>query len=238
MTDPTTTPGNPAHPDTTAPVCREPQGCHRVIECDPGCGATSPAPAPVDEAPSPTWATLVEAIAALPPAPGPYPDTRLRGRVAATILARIKLAVVKAEPLPSGQIGSILAPNEYDLADVALAELAPELDLLAEVTQARQHGAYTYCTQQVGHVTIEAFARKINEKRTALAQREEAVRYANEQRARAEEATTALAEVLAAVRTFGATGAHTTPGEHIHVSGRITDEQYQRWQRIAHGQEA
>jgi hypothetical protein len=59
---------------------------------------------------------------------------------------------------------------------------------LAELTQARQHGAYTYCPQLVGHVTVAEFARKISEKRTALAQREEAVQYANEQKRRAEQA--------------------------------------------------
>lgn len=66
---------------------------------------------------------------------------------------------------------------------------------LAEVTQARQHGAFTFCEQQVGHVTIAAFARKISEKRAALGQREEAVRYANKQRRRAEQAEAAIERV-------------------------------------------
>jgi hypothetical protein len=36
--------------------------------------------------------------------------------------------------------------------------------ILAEFWQARQHSAYTFCAQNVGHVTTEAYAKKITEK--------------------------------------------------------------------------
>lgn len=60
-----------------------------------------------------------------------------------------------------------------------------------------------------------------------------AVRMAATATQRAEEATAALAEIVAAVRTV--TDADT--GERIHIPGHITPEQYQRWQQLAHGQE-
>jgi uncharacterized protein (DUF3084 family) len=71
---------------------------------------------------------------------------------------------------------------------------------LAELTQARQHGAFTFCPQLVGHVTVAEFARKISEKRTALAQREEAVQYANEQKQRAEHAEAAITRIREVAR--------------------------------------
>lgn len=79
-------------------------------------------------------------------------------------------------------------PETDGFVDAVLAVIQPELDLLAELSEARQHGAYTYCDQLVGHVNAAAFARKISEKRNALGQRDEAVRYANEQKQRAETA--------------------------------------------------
>lgn len=57
--------------------------------------------------------------------------------------------------------------------------------VLGEIAEARQHGAFTFCDQLVGHVSMTAFATKISEKRNALGQREEAVRHANEQQQRA-----------------------------------------------------
>lgn len=82
------------------------------------------------------------------------------------------------------------------LTSDALDDLYDERDALAsdlaELTQARQHGAFTFCPQLVGHVTVAEFARKISEKRTALAQREEAVRYANEQKQRADQLHTQI----------------------------------------------
>jgi hypothetical protein len=107
----------------------------RGVTVLPGPGATpAPTPAPVDPAPAtgPTWAALAEIIATLPPATAPYPDRDLRQRVAAALLTRIKQAVVPApDRLWPGQIGSLLAATEYDLADVALAVLAPELERAA-----------------------------------------------------------------------------------------------------------
>lgn len=61
-------------------------------------------------------------------------------------------------------------------------------ELLGKIADARQHGAFTFCEQSVGHATMREFATKIAEKRNALGQREEAVRYANEQKQRAETA--------------------------------------------------
>jgi len=64
----------------------------------------------------------------------------------------------------------------------------PELidELIGEIGDARHHGDYTFCTQLVGHVNMTAFAEKITEKVTAVAHRAEAVKYANEQKQRAE----------------------------------------------------
>lgn len=41
--------------------------------------------------------------------------------------------------------------------------------IIGEVADARQHGAYTFCDQLVGHVNMAAFATKISEKRAAYA---------------------------------------------------------------------
>ncbi|MFE6126645.1 hypothetical protein ACFQ6Q_00010 [Streptomyces sp. NPDC056437] len=73
-------------------------------------------------------------------------------------------------------------------------ELAAVRSDLAELTEARQHGAYTFCPQLVGHVNVTAFARKIAEKREAIGQRAEAVQYANEQMQRTERAEAELIE--------------------------------------------
>lgn len=70
-------------------------------------------------------------------------------------------------------------------------------EVIADFWDARQHGAFTFCAQEVGHVTMTAFAQKITEKRTALAQREQSVRYANEQKERAEQAEAALTSMSA-----------------------------------------
>jgi len=61
-------------------------------------------------------------------------------------------------------------------------------ELIGEVSDARNHAAYTFCSQLVGHVNMTAFAKTITEKVTAVAQRAEAVQYANEQKQRAERA--------------------------------------------------
>lgn len=49
----------------------------------------------------------------------------LRDQVAAALLARIKQATVKPAPLWGGPVGSLLAANEFDLADAALAVVLP-----------------------------------------------------------------------------------------------------------------
>lgn len=66
------------------------------------------------------------------------------------------------------------------ITDPDLQQLYAERDALAsdlaELTAARQHGAFTFCPQLVGHVSVAEFARKITEKRLAIraAQRAEA----------------------------------------------------------------
>jgi len=83
-----------------------------------------------------------------------------------------------------------------DELDALYDELDAVRSDLAELTQSRQHGAFTFCPQLVGHVTAEAFALKISEKRNAIGQRAEAVQYANEQRQRAEQAEAAIERVM------------------------------------------
>ncbi|WP_460071110.1 DUF6085 family protein [Streptomyces sp. YKOK-I1] len=79
-------------------------------------------------------------------------------------------------------------------------------EVIADFWEARQHGAFTFCSQSVGHVTMAAFARKISEKRAALAQRESAVRYANEQKQRADRAEAGLNRVRAYADRLDTTG--------------------------------
>jgi hypothetical protein len=57
----------------------------------------------------------------------PVPDETLRGRIAAALLARIKLATISG-PQPFGMDATtrMLAATEYDLADVVLAIVAGE----------------------------------------------------------------------------------------------------------------
>lgn len=80
-------------------------------------------------------------------------------------------------------LGVLLA--ELDRGRAERDELASDL---AELTQARQHGAYTFCAQLIGHVTVAEFAKKISEKRGAIAT--------------ARAAQTALAEVLRLVSAW------------------------------------
>lgn len=70
-------------------------------------------------------------------------------------------------------------------------------ELIGEIGDARHHAAYTFCEQLVGHVNMTAFANKITEKVTAVAQRAEAVAYANEQKQRAENAEATLTRIAA-----------------------------------------
>ena len=70
-------------------------------------------------------------------------------------------------------------------------------EVIADFWDARQHNAFTFCSQSVGHVTMTEFAKKISEKRTALAQRDEAAEYANEQKRRADSAQAVIDRLLA-----------------------------------------
>jgi hypothetical protein len=77
--------------------------------------------------------------------------------------------------------------------------LADEVDRLsgelAELTEARRHGAYVMCGHGIATVTMASFGRKISEKRNALAQRQEAVDEANRARAAEHTALQRVAEL-------------------------------------------
>lgn len=94
------------------------------------------------------------------------------------------------------------------IAAAVLAELAPELAELAD-----------YRNRITWETTCWSCSRTLDAAYTETARREQA--------------TAALTEILAEVRTL--TDADTR--QPIYVPGHITDAQYQRWQRIAHGQE-
>jgi hypothetical protein len=72
-------------------------------------------------------------------------------------------------------------------------------EIIGEITDARLHGGFSLCNQGIGHATMREFATKITEKVTAVAQRAEAVAYANEQLQRADRAEAAM------IRPDGAT---------------------------------
>lgn len=95
-----------------------------------------------------------------------------------------------------GTAGLFLGDGGYitcSLIDCPQPDAATEV--IADFWEARQHAGFTFCTQSVGHVTMTAFAKKITEKVTAIAQRAEAVRYANEQQQRADQAEAAIKRV-------------------------------------------
>ena len=75
-------------------------------------------------------------------------------------------------------------------------------EVIADFWDARQHGTFTFCGQNVGHVTMTEFAKKITEKVTAVAQRAEAVQYANEQKQRADRAEAAITRARTAAEHF------------------------------------
>lgn len=88
-----------------------------------------------------------------------------------------------------GTGGLFLADGGYitcSLADCPQPDAATEV--IADFWEARQHAGFTFCPQNVGHVTMTAFAKKVTEKVAAVAQRASAVEYANEQKQRAEKA--------------------------------------------------
>lgn len=100
-----------------------------------------------------------------------------------------------------GTKGLFLGDGGYitcSLIDCPQPDAATEV--IADFWDARQHNAFTFCAQSVGHVTMAEFAKKITEKVTAVAQRAEAVRYANEQKQRAEAVEAALAGMAQMIR--------------------------------------
>lgn len=99
-----------------------------TLRIDPDTIRTTP-----DTTAVPTWATLTEAIAALPPAPITHPDSDLRTRIATALLARIKQATISGpQPFGTDPMTRLLAATEYDLADAVLPEVAAELRAAAE----------------------------------------------------------------------------------------------------------
>lgn len=170
---------------TEPPAHRMPHGGPLIIngrECggaawgpDDGYADAQPAPVPdpalvLRAADGPTWAALADIISTLPPAPpGPYPDSILRARAAAALLARIKLAAVQPEPRRPGQIGSLFAATEYDLADTVLAELAPELaDRRARVEQAEELLSIAHDTSNRSEAERAAAVRRAEQAEAAV----------------------------------------------------------------------
>lgn len=95
-----------------------------------------------------------------------------------------------------GTAGLFLGDGGYitcSLIDCPQPDAATEV--IADFWEARQHTGFTFCPQDVGHVTMTEFARKITEKVIAVAQRGEAVRYANEQQQRVDQAEAAIKRV-------------------------------------------
>lgn len=127
------------------------------------------------------------------------------------------LPLVQGRCPACGTKGLFLGDGGYvtcSLIDCPQPDAATEV--IADFWDARQHGTFTFCAQNVGHVTMTEFAKKITEKVTAVGQRKEAVAYANEMKQRAERAeaerdllaktiaatsTQTVDQVLAAVRT-------------------------------------
>lgn len=108
------------------------------------------------------------------------------------------LPLVQGRCPACGTSGLFLGDGGYitcSLADCPQPDAATEV--IADFWKARQHGGFTFCPQNVGHVTMTEFAKKITEKVTAVAQRKEAVAYANEQKQRAEQAEAAIERVRA-----------------------------------------
>lgn len=117
------------------------------------------------------------------------------------------LPLVQGRCPACGTKGLFLGDGGYvtcSRADCPQPDAATEV--IADFWDARQHGTFTFCSQNVGHVTMTAFAKKITEKVTAVGQRKEAVTYANEQKQRAE-AAEAGRDLLA--KTIAATSGQT-----------------------------
>ncbi|MEV5957269.1 hypothetical protein AB0M11_26470 [Streptomyces sp. NPDC051987] len=100
-------------------------------------------------------------------------------------------------------------------------------EVIGEIGDARQHAAYTFCSQLVGHVTMAAFARKSTEKITAVAHRAEAVAYANEQKKRADTAEGTLQEVLDAFEAYWSRSSYDGPG-----MSAVQPEHFQGWRAL------
>ena len=147
---------------------------------------------PEDGAPWP-WLRL-----SLDGLPGDDPAIVINPAQARYLAGQLTVWADRAEGTPRPLTGRKTASTITDAELEALyARLEAAESDLAELTRARQHGAYTFCAQQVGHVTVAEFARKISEKRNAIGQRAEAVQYANEQLQRAEQAESAIVRVRA-----------------------------------------
>ncbi|MEU9323238.1 DUF6085 family protein [Streptomyces canus] len=97
-------------------------------------------------------------------------------------------------------------------------------EVIADFWDARQHGAFTFCPQEVGHVTMTAFAQKISEKRTALAQRDEAAEYANEQKQRADQLAATLDAALTCMELHWARSDFHGPADEA-----VTPEHFKNW---------
>lgn len=139
--------------------------------------------------------------AAIRDCPARYPDD-----IATAVLPVVERETAQLRPMTSPDIQGrcpacggeslMLADGGYLTCrrlDCPQPDAASEV--LADFWNARQHGGFTFCNQLVGHVTMTEFAKKITEKVTAVAQRAEAVRYANEQKRRAEHAETVVGHV-------------------------------------------
>ncbi len=150
----------------------------------------------------------------------------MKDQPASTAPLAAGLPLVQGRCPACGTKGLFLGDGGYitcSLIDCPQPDAATEV--IADFWDARQHGTFTFCGQDVGHVTMTAFAKKITEKVTAVGQRKEAVAYANAQKQRAERAEAANERVQAALATFDGRGV-LTPGAvnfDIPTAGEVLD---------------
>lgn len=108
------------------------------------------------------------------------------------------------------------------LADCPRPDLVDEV--IGEIGDVRNHAGYTFCSQNIGHVTMREFAKKITEKVTAVAHRKEAVAYASEQKHRAEQLGTLARDILDAFEAYWARSDYCGPG-----TSAVQPEHFQGW---------